>query len=68
MVRFAVSAIQRKASLKRGVTLWINQAEQSLPDGSGTVPDMHFRRRRGFFRTLTTQNFWINITFTTVPP
>ncbi len=68
MVRFAVCAIQRKASLKRGVTLWINQARQSLPDGSGKVPDMHFRRRRGFFRTLTTQHFRINKTFTTDPP
>ncbi len=68
MVRFAVAAIQRKASLKRGVTLWINQGEQSLPDGSGTVPDRRFRRRAGFFRTLTTQNFRINKTFTTMPP
>ncbi len=65
MVRFAVCCHPRKASLKRGVTLWINQARTIAPDGSGTVPDRHFRRRRGFLRTLTTQNFRINKTFTT---
>ncbi len=68
MVRLRFAAIQRKASLKRGVTLWITRREQSLPDGSGTVPDRHFPVDAGFFRTLTTQHFRINKTLPLMPP
>ncbi len=65
MVRFSVCRHPAQGFFKRGVTLWINQARTIASGRLWKVPDMHFRRRRGFLPHADDANFWINKTFTT---